>query len=307
MTIERHKIIDREQWLHLRKQDVTASVIGALFSVHPYMTALKLYMMHSGVEFPEEENAAMRRGRLLEPSVALAAAGERPDWQISKANEYFRDPDQRLGATPDFFIDGDPRGPGVLQAKTAGPHAWEHYWENGNRVPFYIELQCLTEMMLTDAAFGAVAALRVDAFDLACAITVIPRQAVAESKIKDAVEKFWEDVAAGREPSPDYNKDAELLKVIAPREVKDKIIDVSGDNELPLLLTQREMLMEEIAAFETRKTTIETEIKFKMRDAERAIGIPDWAITWKTHHVHEFVVPAKDQRPLRIHHKEARP
>src|SRR5262245_18769817 len=52
MTIERIPITSREQWLELRKPDVTASVVGALFAAHPYMTALKLYLMHQGIDFP---------------------------------------------------------------------------------------------------------------------------------------------------------------------------------------------------------------------------------------------------------------
>jgi predicted phage-related endonuclease len=308
MMIERIPITSREQWLAVRRHDVTASTIGALYGAHPYMSALKLYMTHAGIEFPKKENEAMKRGRLLEPAVGLAVAEERPDWQIVKANEYYRDPGQRLGATPDFYIDGDPRGRGVLQAKTASPHAWEHYWDEGREVPLWIELQCLTECMLTDAAFGVVAVLRVDAFGLDCSITEIPRHSAAEQKIRAAVAQFWRDVAAGHEPQPDYGRDADLLKIIAPREIKGKIIDLSGDNELPALLSQRELLMQEIEGYKTRKTAIDTEIKFKLGDAERGVGIPEWSIIWRTHHVNEYVVAATDQRPLRIHHKkEARP
>jgi predicted phage-related endonuclease len=121
MTIERIEITSREQWLALRKPDVTASVVASLFGCHPYVSALKLYLAHSGVEFDEADNRVFRRGRLMEPTVALAVSEERPDWRIEKCDSYYRDPDLRLGATPDFLIHGDPRGLGVLQTKTAAP------------------------------------------------------------------------------------------------------------------------------------------------------------------------------------------
>jgi predicted phage-related endonuclease len=301
--IERIPITSREQWLALRKPDVTASVVASLFGCHPYVSALKIYLAHSGVEFDEADNRVFRRGRLMEPAVALAVAEERADWRVEKANSYYRDPDLRLGATPDFMIHNDPRGLGVLQTKTAAPHIYQRDWEGGATVPFWVQLQALTEAMLTDAAFAAVAVLQVDAFDLALSIVEVPRHPAAEQRIRDAVAKFWDDVAVGREPAPDYGKDAELLKMIAPREVADKSIDLSGDNELPALLDQRAEIMTAMKGYEARKDEIETMLKFKMRDAESVVGLPDWNITWKTTHRAEYIMKAKDIRTLRIHHK----
>jgi predicted phage-related endonuclease len=303
MTIERIEITSREQWLALRKPDVTASVVASLFGCHPYVSALKLYLAHSGVEFDEADNRVFRRGRLMEPTVALAVSEERPDWRIEKCDSYYRDPDLRLGATPDFLIHGDPRGLGVLQTKTAAPYIYQRDWEGGATVPFWVQLQVLTEAMLTDAAFGVVAVLEINAFDLALSIIEVPRHPAAEQRIRDAVAKFWDDVAAGREPAPDYGKDAELLKMIAPREVADKSIDLSGDNELPALLDQRAEIMTAMKGYEARKDEIETMLKFIMRDAESVVGLPDWNITWKTTHRAEYVMKAKDIRTLRIHHK----
>jgi predicted phage-related endonuclease len=300
MTIERIPITSREQWLALRKNDVTASVVASLFGCHPYVSALKIYLAHSGIEFDEADNRVFRRGRLMEPAVALAVSEDRPDWRIEKATFYCRDPDLQLGATPDFLIHGDPRGLGVLQTKTAAPHVYQRDWEGGATVPFWVQLQALTEAMLTDAAFAAVAVLQVDAFDLALSIVEVPRHPAAEQRIRDAVAKFWDDVAAGREPEPDYGKDAELLKMIAPREVADKAIDLSGSNEFPALLDQRAEIMAGINVYEARKNEIETQIKFALRDCERAIGIPGWSITWKTSHRQDYVMKAKDIRTLRI-------
>jgi predicted phage-related endonuclease len=301
MTIERIPITSREQWLELRKPDVTASVVGALFGVHPYVSALKLYLQHSGIEFSEPDSAVTRRGRLLESAVALAVEEQRPDWRIEKCTDYFRDPELRLGATPDFFIHDDPRGLGVLQTKTAAPHVYERDWQNGDVTPFWIQLQNLTEVMLTGAAFGVVAVLRVDAFDLACSMNEVPRLAGAEKRIIDGVRGFWADVAAHREPDPDYAKDAELLRLIAPHEEAGKTIDLSGDNEILAMLDQREEIIAQIIKpAEARVDGIDTAIKFRIRDAERVIGLPEWSISWKTSHRPEYTVQAKDVRTLRI-------
>ena len=300
--IERHEITGRDMWLEMRKQDVTASAIGALFGAHPYMTALRLYMEKSGVEFPPiEENKVMRRGRLLEGAVALAVADALPEWRIAKNNFYYRDTELRLGATPDFLIDGDPRGLGVLQTKTAAPSVFIRDWNNGKEIPFWITLQNLVECMLTGATFGVVAVMSVDAFNLECVIIPVPRHDGAEQRIKLAVMKFWDDVAKRNEPAPDYGRDASLLPLIAPLAVKDKLIDLSGKNEMPVMLEQRERIIEQIAGLEKRKEEIETELKFEIRDGERVVGLDDWSISYKNQDRAGYTVPPKTGiRVLRI-------
>lgn len=297
--IERHPVKDEASWLALRKRDVTASVVAALFGAHPYETSLGLYAAKSGVEMPEPDSAVLRRGRLLEGAVAAAVSEQHPEWRIEKATEYLRDPDLRLGATPDFYIHGDPRGLGILQAKTVAPSAFRKHWTDG-MPPFWIALQNATEMMLEpEAAFGVVAALVIDPFKLDCAIYPIPRHAGAEQRIRDAVAAFWQDLDAGREPSPDYGRDADLVAALYPAETPAKAIDLSGDNMLPVLLAERAELKARIAADEKRAKEIETEIKFKMQDAE--IGTcGGFNITFKTQHRKAFSVPASSSRVLRI-------
>lgn len=298
MVIERHKISSREQWLALRKADVTASAVAALFGAHPYTSAMAIYAEKTGLELPEIDNAVLRRGRLLESAVAAAVAEERPDWEILKADEYLRDPDLRLGATPDFYIYDDDGRLGVLQTKTAAPSAFKKGWADG--APFWIALQNATELMLKrEAEFGAVAVLVVDPFQMPVHIFDVPRHAGVEARIRDAVAKFWEDVAAGREPAPDYARDAELVAALYPEERPLKTVDLSGNNMLPVILAERARLKAEVAQREQRIEEIETEAKFAMGDAEVAT-LPGWRISFKTQTRKAYSVPAKSFRRLNI-------
>jgi putative phage-type endonuclease len=301
--IERRPIANREEWLEWRKQDVTASRVGALFGVHPYETALRLYAEKRGVEFPNEDNKVMRRGRWLEPAVATAVEEERPEWKLRAPKVYLRDPDLRLGCTPDYFIDGDPRGLGVLQCKTVAPSVYARDWHNGSEIPFWITLQALTEMMLADAAFGVVAALLVDPHQMDVAILDVPRHADSELKILVAVRNFWQQVIIGIEPDPDFGRDSEVIKLLMPRETSGKQIDFTGHNELPDMLGERATLMANIKQQEERCDEIETKIKFLMADAERAAGLGGWLLTYKVEHRNAYTVPAKDPRVLRIRDK----
>jgi len=303
--IERRTITSRDEWLTWRKQDVTASVVGALFGVHPYTTSLRIYAEKRGVEFADADNKTMRRGRWLEPAVATAVEEERPDWKLRAPKVYLRDPDLRLGCTPDYFIDGDPRGLGVLQCKTVAPSVYARDWLGGSEIPFWIVLQTLTECMLSDAAFGVVAVLLVDPHAMEVAILDVPRHPPSEEKIATAVRSFWLCVGTGIEPDPDFSRDAEVIKALMPRETPGKKIDFSGHNELPAMLEERAALMRHIKEGEARCVEIETQVKFLMGDAEIGNGLPDWRLTYKVEHRNAYTVPAKDPRVLRI--KDKRP
>jgi putative phage-type endonuclease len=234
MAIERRKIVDREEWLAWRREDVTASAIGALFGAHPYQTKLRLWAEKRGVEFLDNDNKTMRRGRWLEPAVAEATRELRANWRIEPAKCYLHDPEHRIGASPDFWIHGDPRGLGVLQCKTAAHSVFKRDWADGADVPMWITLQTATEMMLADAAFGAVAVLLVDPFDMDCFIHEVPRNAAADAKIIKAVDAFWKDVDEDREPELDPRRDAETVRALTAKSVEGKVRDLSGNNELPI-------------------------------------------------------------------------
>jgi predicted phage-related endonuclease len=299
MSTQRWTITSNEEWLERRKRHVTASVVGGLFGCHPYTSALRLYVEKSGVELPAPASSVLRRGRLLEPAVAAAVAEEHPEWRLEKCREYYFDDDVKIGATPDFLIHNDPRGLGVLQTKTAAPSVFLRDWSDTDP-PFWIVLQTLTEAMLTEAAFAVVAVLVVDPFELACPLYDVPRHSGSEYRIIEAVTKFWADVAAGREPGPDYNKDRDVLALLSRKETPEKTIDLSGDNEVIAGLHERGDLMKRIKADKERCNAIEALIMDRMRDAAVVTNVPDFRITWKTSHFKEYTVQARDSRVLRI-------
>ena len=155
--------------------------------------------------------------------------------------------------------------------------------------------------MLGDAMFAAIAPLTVDPHDMDCHVIEIKRNPGAERKIIEAVKSFWRDVAEGREPAPDFSRDADVVRAMHPRSRENAIADFSGNNEIPILCMQYESLNNRIRQAEAEKETIATEIKFRMGDAELAAGIPDWHITYKTGERKGYSVPAKTLRTLRIY------
>lgn len=302
MNVQRIPITDRLQWLDLRKQDVTASTIGALRGLHPYTSRLKLYKEKTGFDFKVEENVRMKRGSLLEAAVAARVGQERPDWTIVPAGEYLRDPDARLGATPDFYIHGDPRGLGILQTKLSIPQVFDRAWrddEGGVMAPMWIRLQALTEAMLADAAFGAIGVYLDHPFRDDCYVIEFERHAAAEAAIRADVAQFWQDVEFEIEPDADGKVDAELVALMYPTSVPLKQIDLTSDNYLPTALAERAEIKERMKLGAARCEEIETDLKFKMGDAELAL-FNGFSVTLKTQNRKAYSVKETSFRRLNI-------
>ena len=292
----------RDEWIALRKRDVTASRVGALFGLDPYCSALRLYHEKAGVlELPDQpDSGVMRRGRLFEGAVAAAVAEERPQWTITKASVYLRDPELRLGATPDFFVEGDPRGLGVLQCKTVAPSVFAREWKGASECPFGTALQVITEGMLCDAAFNVIAALSIDAFNVECKIVEVARHPAAEQRIRDAVRQFWQEIENGQEPAADYGLDRDVIAALLPQETPGRTIDLSGDNEAIDGLIERGDLKERMKRDEARCKEIEAQLMHKMGDAERIVGVPDFNVTWKVQQRAGYEVKPRSSRVLII-------
>ena len=298
MKIARIPITSREQWLALRKEDITASVVGALFGLSPYLTPAQLYAEKTGKLDPDEPDLmALRRGRLLESAVAEAFLEEHPGWKVVKARTYYRDVHRRLGATPDYHLI-DPNGrKGVLQAKTVAPYVFKKSWSD-ETAPTWITLQTLTEALLTRSEFAMIAALQVDGFKFALNVYEVPRHEAAERRIQDAVAKFWDDAEHGKAPAIDYERDGALLAAMYPHHREGASVDLRADNEILGLLEEREKIKADMSNGRTRVDAIETEIRAKITDNEIAL-VNGWRLTLREQHRKEHTVKATSFRVLR--------
>jgi len=295
MSVERIPIKSRGQWLALREHDVTASDVAALFGLHQFRTLLQVYMSKIGSgEGDQGDNAAMRRGRILEPGVAVAVEEERPDWRLVKPGEYLRDTVARIGATPDYYLHGDERGIGIVECKTAAPDVFERDWASG--APQGYVLQCLTQMMLAGAPFGIVACL-VDNRAKDLFLYDVPRHAKAETLIRHKVAQFWTAIAQGKMPSPDYQRDADAIKALFPKD-NGRGLDLSHDNRIGALLDDRERVKAALDGAKEQLEAIDTEIKHKLGEHAEA-SAPGWRISHKLQKRKSYTVAETEFRVLR--------
>jgi len=305
---------DRAAWLRLRKQDVTASQIGALFGEHEYTTAFELWAVKTGrVARDEEESPAMQRGRLLE-SVAVALLREQyPLWEIehnAAANIYYRDPAARLGGTPDVIVSNDHwqddedrgrRGRGVVQIKSVEASIFRRKWidEEGNvEVPLWIALQATLEAYLTGAEWAAVAPL-VIGHGLDMPLIDIPLVSGVVDAMKAKVAEFWQMVAEGREPVADYARDGALLDRLYAEGDEFHEVDLSADNRVAHLISERAVLADDARAASLEIQQIDAEIKSKLGQAHIAHIAGGKKITWKPVKRTGFYVEPTTYRQLR--------
>jgi hypothetical protein len=308
MSVEVREITNRDVWLAWRRDFITASTVAAMpaFNCHPYVTPLRIYAEKRGVEFDTDpDNKVLRRGRWLEPAVAKAVSELRPKWGLVEPKVFLCDPEIGLGATPDFYITGDPRGRGVLQCKTVAYSVWKRDWDEGKDIPLWVTLQCLTEMFMASAAFGAVAVMLVDPHNMDCVILDVPRHAGAESKIVNETRRFLRDIRAGIEPEADFERDGAVLKLLVPRETPGSAIDLTGNNELPDLFARRAAMMAEMKRYKKRCEIIENKLRLIMGDNATVTGLDGWGVTYKVQHRKGYVVEPSEPRVLLI--KDQRP
>jgi predicted phage-related endonuclease len=300
MTIERIPLPRGGGFPLERAEDITASVIGGLFGVHPYANPAQLYAKHRGAEFadPNPESAVIRRGHDLEPVIARDVHRQHRKWKIIKPRAYFRDPEAHIGATPDFFIEGDARGLGVLQCKSVGSWRFSKEWTEDNP-PFWVSLQNQTELMLTGARWGLIAVRVLGDFTWDYFEYQVPHHDGAQRRIREAVADFWAAVRECRQPQLNYERDGPIINALYPNAAPGKVIDLRLDNRIRDLLTRIELAKADEKSAKTKREIAENEVKDKMGDAEFAV-LPGWRVSWKTINKKAFAVKATSYRDFRV-------
>lgn len=289
MTIQIIRPADRAAWLACRQKDVTASVAAAVLGAHPYMTPFALWAEKTGRLSPdEEETEAMERGTLLEPVVVEMIRRRQPTWSVTYENDraYYRDPELRIGATPDAFIDRPDRyGTGNCQIKTASEAAYREQWldsETGEVVPpTWIAVQAITEAKLTGCTWACVAVLVITwQGTLRLHIVDIPIHDRLWRRLGSAVAEFWEMAGTGREPDPDWLRDGNVVLDVY-RDSRPIRLDLSANIDLDVIAGEYRDLKAAEASARSSAAVRRPQIIYALKDAEIA-ETKNWEIVART-------------------------
>lgn len=288
------QITSRDEWLGWRKEVLTASDIGAVVGCDKYKTPLQVYADKT-TDLVVEESPIMRRGRMFEMAAMGYLAEDHPDWDLYRPGAFYAEVDIRLGATPDALA----RTAGKLincQIKTVSAPVFEAW--DGEPPQSYL-LQTVCENMLTHADHGILAVLVVSAYGAEMHEFPVPRHRGAEGRIYDIARQFWKNVKAGLVPRPVYAMDGEVIAgMYQPDEDVPVPLDLSADNRIHEVLTQRESLKSEIKLREESVKALDAELVHKLAGATLAT-CNGWKITNRIQTRKSYVVPENSFPVLR--------
>lgn len=154
---------EREQWLMLRRELVTASDCAAILGADPRRGALAVYAEKIGAVAPPEDEDWLAFGRDVEGAIAKGYTRKtgRPAHDLGLVIR--RHPDlQFLGATLDRETEGSAQlpapaaGRGPLELKAVGGRAVRE-WDGTEPTHYVIQLQI--QIAVTGAAWGSLAPL----------------------------------------------------------------------------------------------------------------------------------------------------
>ena len=258
MTREIIEITDHDQWLGLRKNDVTSTMSPALFDLSPYMTKFELYhAKKSGVEIPFKENDRMHKGTRMEQYAAQEVAIKQ-GWTVRPLNIYARIPEARMGTSFDYEVTCPVRGKGILELKAVDYRQHKQKWVDGE-APEHIEIQLQHQLECADCYEWGVIAAFTGIYDFH--LYARERDRGMGANIVKAIKGFWHDVETGNEPSPDYARDGEVIDALYAG-ADGETLDMSADDSFDMLLSKFPRLRDEEQAAKQEKEATRSEILY---------------------------------------------
>lgn len=241
------KITSKDQWLSERSKDVTSTEVGALYSMHDYLTLYQLYQIKRGNYKPEiNETPRMRAGSYLEGGIAAYAANEL-GCEASHLNKYCRLKGLRMGTSFDYEItNGELKG-WLIECKLVDPMIWRSKWTETS-ASHQIEFQVQHQLAVSGRPGVVIAAL------VGSEVKLLKRkynESVA-SKLIEAVGHFWSRVDNNNCPQPDYEMDSDCIIAMLDEAVQGKHEEIDSDY-LYSLLSKYDKTQKRIATLEAVK------------------------------------------------------
>lgn len=310
-----HDISGRPEWLALRRRNVNASDIAALFHAHPYKTALELWAEHTGrLVDVDQDSMAMRRGRILEPAVAAALREMHPEWIIRTAGEYVEIPDLRLGCTPDFYAwpsfsdwdrDVDCSGPALfpIQAKTVLDGVYADDWAAAPPAHYLIQVQ--TEMLVLARDRILLAPMVLDNREFPVHEWHFKADEEFQAAIVTKLAQFWKCVDEKREPQIKPGQDSATLARMFPDGQAEPVLALHGDGDFVRICADHVEVNKQIKALGEQKDALASQIMNRLRNQSKAEA-QDYKVSWTTIPAMQVVQNRKAHRRLVVNKIKAK-
>ncbi len=276
--------LQREQ----RKQWVGASSVASVMGENPYESAYDLWAKLTG-KLPDDEidSDAAAIGDAVEPAI-LTLTSQRLGCRVVRPTGTFRYEGLPLGANVDGMIEKAQRGSPIVEAKSTG--VAEGWGEAGtDQVPNRVLIQVQAQMMCSASDVAHVARL-FGRFGFKFDLYEVPRHAILQQAIADAVGDFWKCVESDTPPDGSLIS-PEVAKVI--RRVPSKVIQ--GDHKADAVLRSLDQARADRLDAEKEEKALESLAKTMLGDAE-AMHTAGYEYAVSTRHRKEYTVNASEFR-----------
>jgi putative phage-type endonuclease len=261
------RVLDRRQWLEVRRGGIGSSDAAAAVGLNPYKSPLALWMEKTG-RVVEQEDAAEDMedprywGTLLEPYVALAYQ-RKTQRKVRKVNAVLQHPTfPFMLANLDREIVGDPDVQ-ILECKTAGEFG-ARLWKDG--VPDYVQLQVQHQLAVTGKQAADVAVLlcgqQLATHRIERDNDLIARLIILETRFWEHVEKSIPPAADGSESS------ARALRQLYRS--NDTVVDFTSNEDLDVAFNRLVSLRDEMDGKGKEAERLKQIIQQAMGDASKA-------------------------------------
>lgn len=262
---------DESHWLELRRQDVTSTESACLFGMSPYLTRFELWhAKRSGEARPFVTNDRVRWGNRLEAAIAQGIAADN-GWEITPMKDYYRLPDERIGASFDFVITSLPE-PALLEIKAVDYLAFRDGWqiedEDEPAPPAHMEIQIAHQQLVSGIRRTYLGALVGGNRTV-----VIQRDADddVQRAIRARIAEFWRTVDAGEAPPAVMPEDAAALIRLNSHAEPGKLLDASDDNELAAMIAEYRQAKRDEDNAKEHAEVMKAQILERIGDAEKVI------------------------------------
>lgn len=194
-TIQMRPVSD--DWLAQRRTYLGGTDMAAIMGLHPYRTAMSVYLDKKGLEAPTELNQPMVHGQNLELYVAQIYA-RATGRKLHKSKLYRMKNCEFLAANPDYEVRGE-RPLRLVECKTAGQWAGQEFGAEGDAVPDQYLVQCMWQLAITKREICDLAVL-IGGQDFR--IYTIERDADLISELGKRAFAFWRDYILNDTPPP---------------------------------------------------------------------------------------------------------
>lgn len=263
------KDLSREDWLSVRKNGIGGSDAAAAVGLHPYMSALELWLDKTGRAEgmprpdPDDTTSPTYFGTLLEPIVAASYTKQTGN-RVRRVNAVLRHP-----AIPWMLANVDREVVGcrdvqLLECKTAGEFG-ARLWRDG--VPEYVQIQVQHQLAVTGKAAAHVAVLLCGQ---ALEVFRIERDDGLIARLIELEARFWKFVETDTPPPADGSESADrALRHLYPGH--GGTVDFTDDVRLSSVFADLVAVRAEIEARQAAEAQLKQTIQQAMGEATRAV------------------------------------